>query len=328
MATLRELGELQIIREMERRLQTKNNAVVGFSDDVSAVRLSGGKVAVLKTDMLVGSTDMPPGMTMRQAARKAVVSSVSDFAAKGVQPLAGLVALGLPRRLTMRDIRGIAEGFREAGEEYRFPIVGGDTNESEDLTISIALFAIAERKQLVLRTGAKPGDIVAVTGKFGETSAGLKALVKKHIRAQRLPKPLRDALFRPRAQLDMGVRLARSRTLDASIDSSDGLAWSLHELADANHLGITVDHVPISSAAAEFAEKYGFDAKEMALHGGEEYILVVAVKKNKLALARRATQGNLIPIGSFTREFTGVSRYEAGRRFNIPKRGWEHFKSC
>jgi len=327
MPTLRELGELQIIRILERRLQTKKHAVVGFNDDVSAVRLTRGKVAVLKTDMLVGSTDVPLGMTMRQAARKAVVANVSDLAAKGVRPLAGLVALGLPTRLTNHDVRDIAVGLHDASREYRFPIVGGDTNESEDLTISIALFAIADRKQLVLRAGTEPGDVVAVTGMFGDTSAGLRGLLEKGIRPDRLTKPLYDAVFRPRAQLELGLRLARSGALTASIDSSDGLALSLHELSSANHMGIMIDHVPVSKAAAQFAARYGYDGKTLALYGGEEYHLVVTVKREKLALARRAARGNMIPIGIATRKLKGVRLNKAGRAVQIPRRGWQHFQS-
>ena len=311
---------------LERKLQTKKHAVVGFSDDISAIRLSGGEVAVLKTDMLVGSTDIPPGMTMRQAARKAVVANVSDLAAKGVRPMAGLVALGLPARFTDHDIRDIAAGLHDGEREYRFPLVGGDTNESKDLTITIALFAIAERKHLVLRTGAKPGDVVAVTDAFGDTSAGMKGLLEKKIRPHRLPKPLYDAVFNPRAQLDLGLRLARSGALTASIDSSDGLAWSLHELSDANHVGIQLDHVPVSRATAEFAASYRYDARELALYGGEEYHLVVTVKTNKLARARRVAQGHLIPIGLVTRKFRGVRFNRAGRSINIPRKGWQHFK--
>jgi len=311
---------------LERKLQTKKHAVVGFSDDISAIRLSGGEVAVLKTDMLVGSTDIPPGMTVRQAARKAVVANVSDLAAKGVRPMAGLVALGLPARFTDHDIRDIAAGLHDGEREYRFPLVGGDTNESKDLTITIALFAIAERKHLVLRTGAKPGDVVAVTDAFGDTSAGMKGLLEKKIRPHRLPKPLYDAVFNPRAQLDLGLRLARSGALTASIDSSDGLAWSLHELSDANHVGIQLDHVPVSRATAEFAASYRYDARELALYGGEEYHLVVTVKTNKLARARRVAQGHLIPIGLVTRKFRGVRFNRAGRSINIPRKGWQHFK--
>lgn len=155
LTSLRQLGELRIIRIMERSLGTNRNTVVGFGDDVSAVELADGKVAILKTDMLVGSTDMPPGMTMRQVARKAVVANVSDLAAKGVRPLAGLVALGLPATLNSKDVQDIAAGLSFAAMQYQFPLVGGDTNESNDLTISIVLFATARKEQLILRSGAR-----------------------------------------------------------------------------------------------------------------------------------------------------------------------------
>jgi len=325
--SLREVGEFEFIRMFERALQTRKRAVVGYSDDISAVRLSKGDVAVLKTDMLVGSTDMPRGMTLRQAARKAVVANVSDLAAKGARPLAGLVALGLPAHLTRRDISEIAAGLRDASTEYHFPIVGGDTNESKDLVISIALFAVANRKQLILRTGARSGDVVAVTGMFGDTSAGLKALLEKGIQPKRLPKPLHDAVFRPHAQLSLGLRLARSGALTASIDSSDGLAWSLHELCDANHVGIVIDHVPTSRASAEFASRHRIDARDLALYGGEEYHLIVTVKNPLLAHARRAAQGRLIPIGTVTRRFRGVRFNRAGQTISIPRKGWQHFKT-
>jgi thiamine-monophosphate kinase len=312
---------------MESVLQTKKHAIVGYSDDISAVKLPTGDLAVLKTDMMVGSTDMPRGMTLRQAARKAVVANVSDLAAKGARPLAGLVALGLPARLTAKNVHEIAAGLRDASREYHFPIVGGDTNESKDLVISIMLFAVAKRKELILRTGAKSGDIVAVTGLFGDTSAGLKGILEKRIRPKRLAEPLYSAVFRPRAELELGLKLSRSGALSASIDSSDGLAWSLHELSDANKIGITIDHVPVSRAAAEFASRYRYDAKELALYGGEEYHLVVTVKKNRFAIARRAAQGNLIPIGTVTKRFRGVHFFRAGRTINIPRKGWQHFKT-
>jgi thiamine-monophosphate kinase len=108
LTSLRDLGELQVIRIMERAFGTSPKTIVGFGDDISVVKLFPHRLAVLKTDMLVGSTDVPPGMTMRQAARKAVVANVSDLAAKGARPFAGLVALGLPPNLTKQDIQGIS----------------------------------------------------------------------------------------------------------------------------------------------------------------------------------------------------------------------------
>ena len=301
--------------------------MVGFGDDISAVRLRKEQVAVLKTDMLVGSTDIPPGMTMRQAARKALVANVSDLAAKGVRPLAGIVALGLPANLSKQDVRNIASGLARAAREYGFPLVGGDTNEAKDLTISIALFAMADRRRLVLRSGAQAGDIIVVTGDFGDTAAGLKALLEKKKRPSQLPRPLYEAVYNPRAQLELGLKLAGSGAITASIDSSDGLAWSLHELAKASHAGMSLDTVPVSRTAKKFADLYDYDEKELALYGGEEYHLVLSVRRSRFAAASKAAKGKLKPIGAVTNEFRGVRLRQARREIVIARKGWEHFKA-
>ncbi|HKM51595.1 MAG TPA: thiamine-phosphate kinase [Candidatus Bathyarchaeia archaeon] len=327
MVSLSDLGELRVIHIMERALGTSRRTVVSFGDDISAVRVPGGKIAVLKTDMLVGSTDLPPGMTLRQAAWKAVVANVSDLAAKGVRPLAGLVALGLPRSLKRSDIEQLARGLSEAAKAYKFPIVGGDTNESCDLTISIALFAITNAKKLILRTGARDGDLVAVTGEFGSSSAALRAVLEHEERPGKLQRGLYKALYSPRAQLDLGLRLAASGTVTSSIDSSDGLAWSLHQLSESSQLGIVVENVPVSNAAIDFARRYRVRALDLALYGGEEYELIVTVNPRKFQKAFRAANGRLKQIGYVTRGFRGV-RIKRGRSMiPVKKKGWEHFKN-
>ena len=327
LTSLRDLGELKIIQILERCLGESRRTVVGFGDDVSAIRLPDGKIAVLKTDMLVGSTDVPPGMTMRQVASKAVVANVSDLAAKGVRPIAGLVALGLPPKLTRLDIQAIASGLSRTAKHYGFPLVGGDTNESKDLTISVALLAMTEKSQLVLRSTAKVGDIVAVTGEFGSTAAGLKALLGRRIRPDRLPRELHNAVYNPRAELELGLRLAASGALTASIDSSDGLAWSLHELSRSSMVAMRINRIPVSKAAVEFAGRYHYSADDLALYGGEEYHLVVTVKREKYATAQKAARGKLKPIGIVTGKPVRVYFRHAEREFPIAMKGWEHFKS-
>lgn len=326
MQSLGKLGELGIIRIMEEMLGTSSRVAVGFGDDISAVNLTNGNVLVLKTDMLVGSTDVPPGMTMQQAARKAVVANVSDMAVKGVKPLAGVVALGLPATLFKKDVSELARGLGGAANEFGFPLVGGDTNESNDLIISIALFGIAKKKQLVLRSGARVGDIVAVTGEFGSTAAGLEALIKKKIRPNLLPRQLYDSVYYPRAQLDLGLRLAASGAVTASIDSSDGLGWSLHQVAEASNVGMRIDCIPISKAALNYATKFQRDPMELALYGGEEYHLVLTINRNKVALAQRAARGKLRVIGTVTPRSSHVSLRVGKRDLRIERKGWEHFR--
>ena len=323
------LGERKIIEIIQSRLDVMPKTPIAFGDDVSAYDIEKGNVVVMKTDMLVDKTDVPPSMSLWQAARKAVVMNVSDFAAKGVKPLAILVSLGLPRKLTEKDIEEIGEGLNVGAREYDAYIIGGDTNEASDLVISISLFGIAKKDALMLRSGAKPSDLVAVTGLFGETSAGLKILVEDFKAPKRIGKILTDSVLMPYARLKEGLALSRTKAVTASIDSSDGLAWSLHEIAEASNVGFLIDNLPTSKEAEKFAKINKLDPLELTLYGGEEYELVLTIKPRLWKKAEKAVQkvgGKLLPIGKVTAERRVL--LEIGeRRSIIESRGWEHFKS-
>jgi len=305
------------------------NLPIPFGDDVSAVSIGSGRVAVLKTDMLIGKTDVPRGMSLWQAARKAVVMNISDFAAKGVEPTALLVSIGLPRNFIQKDVEEIARGLNTGAREYGAYIIGGDTSEASDLIVAISLFGTAKRKELVLRSGAKVGDIVAVTGFFGKTAAGLRLLSAGHAASKGMREVLLRSVCMPNARLCEGLSLCRSGALSASIDSSDGLAWSLHELARINDVGFVINNVPVADEVRRFAEFNGLDPSELALYGGEEYELVVIIKPKRWTDAEMAVKsvgGNLLPIGKATRN-REVLLDVNGEKSPIAYRGWEHFKS-
>ncbi|MEM2108517.1 MAG: thiamine-phosphate kinase, partial [Candidatus Bathyarchaeia archaeon] len=325
----KELGEREIIEIIRSRLSVMADAPVPFGDDVAAVDIGKERVAVLKTDMLVGCTDVPRGMSLWQAARKAVVMNVSDFAAKGIQPVALLVSLGLPRGLMRKDVDEIARGLNAGAREYGAYVVGGDTNEASDLVVSVSLFGTAERKTLMLRSGAKAGDIVAVTGFFGKTAAGLRLLMDGFVVSKELREVLLNAVCMPQARLREGLALGKSGTVSASIDSSDGLAWSLHELARMSGVGFVIESVPVAEEVRRFAEFNRLDPLELALYGGEEYELVVTVKPKRWVEAKTVVEamgGCLLPIGRATRDRQVLLDVD-GKKGVIEPRGWEHFRS-
>jgi len=297
---------------------------IPFGDDVSAVDIGNRKLAVIKTDMLVGKTDVPPQMTLRQAARKAVIMNVSDLAAKGVKPIALLASIGVPRDFRKRDIEQIGEGLNTGAREYGAYVLGGDTNEASDLVISCAIFGIGEKKHMMLRSGAKPGDIVAVTGFFGKTTAGLKILLQNLSAPSRIKKTLLDSVLMPRARLNEGLALAETGAVTASIDSSDGLAWSLHELSKASHVGFLIDKIPIAEEAQQLGKMHKLNTIELSLYGGEEYEIVVTVKPKLWQKASEKVP--LIRIGGVTKEKTLVFKARK-KTFPIEARGWEHFKT-
>jgi len=324
-----ELGERRLIGVLRKRFDVMPEVPVVFGDDISAVTLDDKRVAVLKTDMLVDKTDVPIGMSLWQAARKAVVMNVSDFAAKGVSPKAALVALGLPRKLLRADVEEIARGLNTGARQYGAYVVGGDTGEASDLVIAVSLFGTAEKKALMLRSGAKVGDVLAVTGFFGKSAAGLRVLLDGLAVSKELREVLVNPVFMPQARLKEGLALGGSGTVTAAVDSSDGLAWSLHELAKMSDVGFLVNSVPIAHEVKCFAEFNGLDELELALYGGEEYELVVTVKPKLWADAEMAVEAvgsRLLPIGKVTRDKQVVLEVD-GKKCPIEARGWEHFKS-
>ncbi len=323
------LGEREIIELIRKRLDVFPSSFLPFGDDVSAVMLDEGRAAVLKTDMLVGKTDVPRGMSYWQAARKAVVMNVSDFAAKGVEPKAALVSLGLPRGVLQRDAEEIGRGLNCGAREYGAYVIGGDTGETSDLVVAVSLFGMAERKRLMLRGGSKAGDIVAVTGFFGKSAAGLRLLTDGYAASEELREILVGAVFMPQARLKEGQALAKSSAVTSSIDSSDGLAWSLHELCRMSGVGFLINSVPVADEVKCFADFNRLDALGLALHGGEEYELVVTIKPKMWGEAEVAVErvgGSLLPIGKAIREQQVVLELNGKKQLVEPK-GWEHFKS-
>jgi thiamine-monophosphate kinase len=322
------LGEHKIIQIIQAHLTPFPDIPVPFGDDVSAVTLDQKRVTVLKTDMLVGKTDVPQEMTLFQAARKALVMNISDFASKGVQPTAALVALGLPPDFTQKNIEDIADGLDAGARKYGAYIIGGDTSEASDLIISISLYGIANRSELMLRSGAKSGDVLAVTGFFGKSSAGLRLLLGSCL-VSKNAKTFVDSVLMPKAKLLEGLALGSCGVVSSSMDSSDGLAWTLHELAHSSNVGFELDKVPVAPEVKKFAELNNLDTFDLALYGGEEYELVLTVKHEGWASALAAVEavgGQLLPIGKATQEKQIILRAN-GKEHSIEARGWEHFKS-
>jgi len=329
LVSAKELGERKIIELILDSLEQMPNMPLPFGDDASAVDLGADKLAVINMDMLVGKTDVPKTMSIWQAARKAVIMNISDLAAKGAQPLALLASIGAPPDLTKTDIQQIGRGLNAGAREYNAYILGGDTNEASDLIISCMALGVCSKHQLLRRSGAKPGDYVAVTGSFGKTASGLKILMNG-LSAPEDNGTLVDSVLMPKARIKEGLALSQSSLATASIDSSDGLAWSLHEISQASNVGFLIDELPVAPEAERFAEIHGFDPVELALYGGEEYELLVTIKPSLWQEAKTAVEtvdGKLIKVGHVTEKKQLLLQTDE-KTVSIDARGWEHFKTA
>jgi thiamine-monophosphate kinase len=329
LSTIKELGEREIIKLFLKYFAFSTLNLKHLNDDVALFNLFKGKMVVLKCDMLVSSTDVPPGMSFKQIGRKAIVSTVSDFAAKGVKPLALLVSVGLPRNMLKTELAQLAAGLASGAKEYNVKIIGGDTNESKELVIDCVGYGLCNKKNLILREGAKPGDILASTGEFGAVSAGLKIALNGFKASKSLRKKLLKSVYMPKAHLKEGLALAKIKAATASIDSSDGLAWSLFELSKMSKVGFIIKNLPIAKEALIFAKLNGLNAVELALYGGEEFNLVLTIERGKWRKAVEAVEkagGKLHFLGEAIKK-KKITLSLNGLKEDVKPLGWEHLKA-
>lgn len=304
------VDEKEIIRIFADRLG------IADLDDVALV----GRNVVFKADMLVASTDVPPGMEAWQVARKSIVSCVSDLAAKGVRPHAAMISLGLPKNCTRPYVEGLARGFAGASKEFGVKIVGGDTNEAGGLVIDCSMIGFASK--IPARGGARPGDAVVVSGMFGLPPAGLAVLMRKAAAAGAFRKQAADSVLFPAPRQRFGLALARY--FSSSIDSSDGLAISLYELAGQSKVDIAVNSIPAADGVEKFAQENGLELHELVFHGGEEYEIVATIPKAKLKQAEAAARKAKVDLHVIGRVQRGAGGVFVGKRL-LENKGYTHF---
>jgi len=308
------LDEKGIIKIFQKSIGNKT------SEDVETFRL-GKNLGVIKTDTLVEGTDIPPGMRLGDAARKSVVACVSDFAAKGVRPLYGIISVSIPRKYSAKKIKEIADGFRDASREFGFRILGGDTNEGLELVMSVSVFGITQG--IVHRGGAKTGDSIIVTGPFGNTSAGLRLLLEKKKAEQKFARKIKNAVYHPIPRLGFGI--LAGRYLSSAMDSSDGLSTTLVEMASQSKKKFRITNLPKDSNLEEFAAQNKLDIMDLVLNGGEEYEIVGTAPQRNLKQIRQIAKLNKIPLIEIGRVEKGSGVFAGNRR--IKSGGWLHFRN-
>ena len=294
---------------------SRRNKGDAFSDDVAWVKNKAGYI-VVKTEMLTSGTDVPVQMTPEQIGSKALVSAISDYASKAVQPLYYSISLAIPSALDNRGyLSSLFKGFHKTARKYGLELLSGDTNSSDgELVIDVSLLGFA--KSIVKRSGARPGDMVGVSGDFGLESAGLAILLgKASSKDTKFAKRATSSVLEPRANL--ALDLALGKYLTAATDSSDGLSLSLYHIAESSGVGIDIDQVPMPRGLKEFSIENKLEAEELALFGGEEYELVVTYSPKH---AKKVESFGIKPIG----KVASKSRQVYLRKNKLERRGWVH----
>ena len=299
---------------------------VAIGDDAALWQPSRSHRSAISSDMLVEGVDFTrASMSLEDAGWRAMAANVSDLAAMGARPVLATVALGIAESMGIAEIVELYRGLFACAQRCKLQIVGGDLSGAGMLTIAITVVGEVRASDAKTRTGARPGDVVAVTGPLGAARAGLELTrATTSMQHGELREAALRAFRRPEPRHAEGRFLAASRNVRAMIDCSDGLSTDLGRLAAASGCGAAVDTVPVAAAASAFASAGGQDPERFALAGGEDFELIAAIRPRAFAHlgARYAARfkRDLFRVGLLTRG-SGVSWNGAP----LPRLGWDHF---
>ena len=306
-------GEFKLIDRVTRR----GGAVVGVGDDAAVLAYTKGRYLLFTTDMLCEDDHFKrEWYTPRQIGLKAMESNVSDIAAMGGLPTYAVISLSLAPETTVEFIEGFYKGLYESADRHKVKIVGGDMTHASIMVVNVALLGEVEKSMLCLRSGARVGDLICVTGDLGKSQAGLELLKS-------------GAVGNVTGHLEPKCRLKEARKIakyaNAMIDVSDGLASEVNHICEMSKSGAIIfkDLIPLSKATRKSAKTLGIDPYQWALSGGEDYELVFTIPPQDLKRIR--IDCPISVVGKILQKKKGMTIYD-GRERKPLKGGYDHFK--
>jgi len=315
------LGEFEIIERYFSAIGRRSDVVLGVGDDAAVLDVAASDHLVAAVDTIVAGVHFPEDLDPADIGWRALAVNLSDLAAMGARPAWATLSLSMPRS-DPRWLDAFAAGFAGLARIWDVALVGGDT-VSGPLVVTVQVLGLVERDRCLTRSGARPGDLVLVSGTPGDAAAGLD-LWRRNAPDTTANRWLIERFTRPVPRIELGRQL-RSRA-SAAMDVSDGLIADLGKLCAASGCGadIDIDRLPMSEALAslEPAEQ----RRRYALAGGDDYELVFTIppEVHAAALAVDAFAVECTAIGR-VRDGSGVQCLERGVPIDPPA-GWDHFR--
>jgi len=334
----KKIGEHELIQSLSRLLRAKKSrtrgVVVGVGDDTAVIRPRSGEDLLITTDALIeGRHFLREWFSGTELGWRLAAVNLSDIAAMGGKPLYGLLSLGIPDDVGTDYVKGFELGVRDHLAKYGASIIGGNISGTDGPLVCDFTLVGAVPTGKAWRRRCKPGrDAIVIVGNIGEARAGLhmvgldkpKRPFQSLVRAYKRPKPL----------LEASELLRGEKGIHGMIDVSDGVSSDLIHICRASNAGCEVDlgQIPLSKTLQEFCIEHGKVALQLALHGGEDYALIVSVDSKRADTVVRAIRDKAgVPaarVGSFT---TGKGVYtligSRGRRMPLVPKGWDHLRA-
>jgi thiamine-monophosphate kinase len=321
--------ENQLIQRISLAFRSTSPTIdVGIGDDAAVVRFAANRQGILTCDWFLEGThflrDMHPAAAIGW---KCLARALSDVAAMGGAPACFLLSLALPQNVTSRWLTEFLQGLRRAATKFRCPLAGGDTTRHDRILINITVLGHVQSGRAILRSGARPGDAIFVSGVLGQAELGLRLLKRTRRRSRNNSPALKRHLY-PEPRLVLGQWLANRHLASAMLDVSDGLSTDLSRLCVASKVGARIDSAKIPAARVPPGPKFKqFDSLSLALNGGDDYELLFTVPPGNIRWIPTSFQGvSLARIGEIT----------AGRQLKLVRcdgieeellqRGWDPFR--
>lgn len=324
---LREIGEFGLIGRIASRVADGAGVRIGIGDDAAAAEPTPGRWLLVTTDMLLEGIHFDLAYSdPYRLGRKSLAVNLSDVAAMGGEPRHFLLSLAVPPGVTVEFLDRFTEGMLDLAREHGITLMGGDTcRSSSGLVISVTLHGEQVPELVIRRSGARPGDLVFVTGTVGDSALGLELLRRGERQGWAV-----DRHLDPTPRVRAGLALAEAQLCGAMIDVSDGLAADLGHILDLSGVGARVEIgcLPLSPSFRELAPGVTQDPPLLALTGGEDYELLFTVPAGRSGevvplLAEIGLAAT--PIGEITAG-SGLSVVgHDGREAPVARGGYNHF---
>jgi len=324
-------GEFDLIERMTGPAGIfSKNLRTGIGDDCAVISGDASFDILLTSDLLVEKIHFDRRWFLpEQIGGKAFLSSLSDIAAMGGLPEFALVSLAVPRSVAGREAEALYRGIRDAAGQFKVTLAGGDLSGSDGrIFIDMMHVGRIEKGRAVLRSGAKPGDRIFVSGTLGDAALGLRVLqsdlkiesAEPFIRRQRMPEP----------RITLGRALSSGRLASAMIDLSDGLSSDLGHLCKSSGVGARVrfKDLPVSKDYRRVCMKLSVDPVSNLLHGGEDYELLFTVHPcDLMGLKQARLPVPVVEIGEILTVSEGLSvEFPDGGCIELASGGYDHFR--
>jgi thiamine-monophosphate kinase len=296
---LKEIGEFGLIKRFQRMIKTDSSVTKGSGDDCAVLKFDNDNYQLFTCDMIIQGVDFKKTDNLKLVGRKALAISISDIAACGGIPNHAVVSLGLPKNMRVNQIDLLAKGLFDLARKFKINIVGGDISASDKLIVDVSMLGKVEKDKLCLRSGAKAGDIIMVTGSLGGSIKG------KHLK------------FTPR--LKESRFLVDNFKINSMIDVSDGLIQDLgHILEQSCKGGVVYESLIPQSKQAKSVED--------ALCSGEEFELLFTLSPDEASQIIKSDKYSFKVIGKIMPESFGLRIIDTKNKYaKLKNNGYRHF---